>query len=414
MAAQGWRNRIVGHGEEAPDQLLANPRNFRIHPKKQQDAMAGVLDEVGYVQDVIVNRSSGFVIDGHLRVALAISKRQPTVPVVYVELTPDEEAKVLATFDPLGAMAGADREQLEDLLTEVRTDDAALRATLRDLGDGASLHDEAVERSLDSGGGEGAEREVEPERAAELLAKWAPKQGQLWTAGRQRLLCGDCTSEADLRKLLPEGERPLLLTDPPYCSGASQEAGKAAGTWGDIASDNLSTRGYVSLLSRMLQTLRPQAAYLFTDWRMWIPLYDLTEANGLAARSMIVWDKGTPGLGGLWRTQHELVLFASRATNPRIKGVAAKGNVIRAGRTGNEWHYTEKPIKVITALLENNAATERGTCPVLDVFLGSGTTLLAAERVERPGYGMDVEPKCIAVALERLSEMGLEPRLTDE
>jgi hypothetical protein len=128
--AEPWRSRIVGHGEEAPDQLLANPRNWRLHPKGQQDALAGVLDEVGWVQDVIVNKTTGHVVDGHARVSIAISRREPSVPVVYVELSEEEEAKVLATFDPLGAMAGADAEALDALLEDVRTDDAALRSVL--------------------------------------------------------------------------------------------------------------------------------------------------------------------------------------------------------------------------------------------------------------------------------------------
>jgi hypothetical protein len=134
-----WRSRIIGHGEEAPDQLLANPRNWRLHPKGQQDALAGVLSEVGWVQDVIVNRTTGHVVDGHARVSIAISRRELSVPVVYVELSEEEEAKVLATFDPLGAMAGADREALDTLLQEVKTDDASLRSALQGLAEDNNL-----------------------------------------------------------------------------------------------------------------------------------------------------------------------------------------------------------------------------------------------------------------------------------
>lgn len=77
---QHWRSRIIGHGEEAPDQLLANPRNWRIHPKAQQDALTDALDQVGWVQDIIVNQRTGHVIDGHLRISLAISQQEKTVP----------------------------------------------------------------------------------------------------------------------------------------------------------------------------------------------------------------------------------------------------------------------------------------------------------------------------------------------
>lgn len=91
--------RIVGHGTEAPDQLLANPRNWRIHPKAQQDALSGVLGEVGWVQSIIVNQRTGFVVDGHARVEIAINRGESSVPVVYVDLDENEEGIVLAELD---------------------------------------------------------------------------------------------------------------------------------------------------------------------------------------------------------------------------------------------------------------------------------------------------------------------------
>ncbi len=128
--APTWRNRITGSGEEAPDQLLANPANWRIHPKAQQDALAGALDAVGWVQQVLVNRRSGFVVDGHARVALALTRGEVTVPVLYVDLDPAEEALVLATLDPIGAMAGRDEDKLRALLADVTVDDAGLSPSL--------------------------------------------------------------------------------------------------------------------------------------------------------------------------------------------------------------------------------------------------------------------------------------------
>jgi ParB-like chromosome segregation protein Spo0J len=78
-----WQSRITGEGEEAPDQLLANPSNWRVHTHEQERALATVLDEVGWVQRVIVNRTTGHVVDGHLRVAMAISRGAPSVPPAY-------------------------------------------------------------------------------------------------------------------------------------------------------------------------------------------------------------------------------------------------------------------------------------------------------------------------------------------
>lgn len=125
-----WRSRIVGSGTEAPDQLLANPRNWRIHPKAQQDALAGALDQVGWVQQIIVNKRTGFVVDGHLRVAMAISHEEIEVPVVYVDLSEDEEALVLASIDPLAAMAVTDYDQLVELMGSITIDSEALAAAL--------------------------------------------------------------------------------------------------------------------------------------------------------------------------------------------------------------------------------------------------------------------------------------------
>lgn len=133
MSQIDYRSRIVGHGEESPEQLLANPANFRIHPKAQQDALAGVLEQVGYVQSVIVNQTTGHLIDGHLRVTLALRQEQATVPVVYVELSPEEEALVLATFDPISALAVTDTEKLTELLQDVSVSNPAIESMLNEL-----------------------------------------------------------------------------------------------------------------------------------------------------------------------------------------------------------------------------------------------------------------------------------------
>jgi hypothetical protein len=126
-----WQNRITRYGEEAPDQLLANDKNWRVHPKAQQDALEGALRKVGIVQNVVVNERSGKMIDGHLRAQMAISSGQPTVPITYVNLSDDEEALILATIDPVTGLAGTDQELLDSLITDIRLSDLGM-----DLGTG--------------------------------------------------------------------------------------------------------------------------------------------------------------------------------------------------------------------------------------------------------------------------------------
>jgi hypothetical protein len=128
-----WRSRIVETSTADPRSLIANPKNWRKHSKAQADALSGVLGEVGWVQDVIVNRTTGRLVDGHLRVEIAARDNQPTIPVTYVELTEAEEALILATFDPISAMATADAELLRDLLDGVSTGEAAVQQMIADL-----------------------------------------------------------------------------------------------------------------------------------------------------------------------------------------------------------------------------------------------------------------------------------------
>lgn len=134
-----WINRITGYGTEAPDQLAANPKNWRVHPKHQQAALKGALDSLGWIQNVIVNQRTGFVVDGHARIALALRHNQAEVPVTYVDLSEAEEALALATLDPISAMAGADKDQLEALLAEINTQDEALLDMLSGLRTDAGL-----------------------------------------------------------------------------------------------------------------------------------------------------------------------------------------------------------------------------------------------------------------------------------
>jgi hypothetical protein len=140
---QFWQNKIVGYDEVDPESLLAHDSNWRIHPAHQQEALKGALSEIGWIQDIIVNKRTSpewgadqnveTVLDGHLRVTLALRHDQPKVPIKYVDLTPQQEALALATFDPISATAAADREKLGALLQNVQSGEAGVQALLAGL-----------------------------------------------------------------------------------------------------------------------------------------------------------------------------------------------------------------------------------------------------------------------------------------
>jgi uncharacterized protein (DUF1778 family) len=128
-ASEGWRNRIVAHGVVDAKELLANPKNYRLHPDNQKQALTAVLDQVGWVQSVLVNQRTGFVVDGHMRAAEAIARGQQ-VPVTYLDLSEDEENLVLASLDTISAAAVSDAEKFGELFQALTIDNQALDGLL--------------------------------------------------------------------------------------------------------------------------------------------------------------------------------------------------------------------------------------------------------------------------------------------
>lgn len=133
VESSSWRSVICGHGKEPAGQLLANPFNHRRHPQKQRDVVASSIAELGFLKSVIVNRTTGHLIDGHERVMQALQHGEETlVDVEYVELSPEKERLALLVLDRSSEMATTDSNALEALLREVQTGDPVLADLLSD------------------------------------------------------------------------------------------------------------------------------------------------------------------------------------------------------------------------------------------------------------------------------------------
>ena len=217
---------------------------------------------------------------------------------------------------------------------------------------------------------------------------------------------GDCL---EVMKSIPDKSIDAVITDPPYSSGGYQESGKTSGSIGTrstktIMLDNLSTRGYLRLMTRVLRATDADEFYVFTDWKMWISTFDAFEDSGIRVRNMLVWDKLQMGMGMPWRNQHELIAFGKRTAGNIRSGKC--GNVIKCKRSGNVNHPTEKPVELIKQILLN--------CPadtILDPFMGSGSVGVACVQTGRSFIGIEIDPTYYAIAEKRIQEAQAQPRL---
>lgn len=370
--------------------LSADPRNARTHDERNIAAIMRSLDRFGQRKNIVVY-GPGRVIAGSGTLEAAKRLGWDTIEAADFEGS-EEEAQAYAIADNRTAeLATWDDKELTNTLLDLSKID-------HDLTLSTGFSDRDLARLV-------AKLTPDPEDGTtpDLPAEPITQRGDLWLLGDHRLICGDCTSVEQVARLLDGAEVDLMCTDPPYCSGGFQESGKAAGSVGttavhkQVANDKLSTRGYTALLRQAFANVRAKHLYCFTDWRMWVHLFDVAESSGYCVRSMIVWDKGTPGMGRGWRSQHELILWGCKNTPPFDKHASGQGNVIPAMRSGNKHHTTEKPLEVLSVLLGNVPFAQ----VVADPFAGAGTTLIACEQHGRRFLGMELDPGYCDVTVER-------------
>lgn len=384
--------------------LVPNPKNPNRHPDAQIQLLGRIIRQTGWRQPITISKRSGFIVKGHGRLLAARLEGMKEAPVDYQNYTNEaEEYADLVADNRIAELAETDNKLLADIFADIDTGEIPMELTgyTEDEVEGLVT---ALSEALHNDLSEPDDIPETPEAEAVISQK-----GDLWILGRHRVVCGDATNEHD-RELLLDGAHPeILLTDPPYCSGGFQESGRATGSIGSkqsdgkggfttptISSDNLSTRGYQVLMKNVLGATDIKVAYIFTDWRMWIYLFDLVESSGLGVRNMIVWNKKSPGMGNGWRAQHELIMFAHR-TKPKWDNHKGYSNVLEATRSGNKLHPTQKPVEILEKLLDNTQWAEG----VLDTFGGSGTTLIAAESVGQQAFLMEMEPAFVDTIVRR-------------
>lgn len=429
---QLWANRIVAHGDEAPEKLIAHGSNWRTHTATQRQALSSVLAEVGLVQSVVVNRTTGRLVDGHLRVELAKAQGQPTIPVAYVELSDDEEAIILASLDPIGAMASADREKLQELLTSIQSEDEAVR----DLLERIAAQQNVI---LAPAGG------LIDEDAVPVLPDASVTRPQdLWILGSHKLLCADSGSASDLDHLLEGATIHLVNMDPPYNVDVQPRSNNAlaAGlsSFGEsnsepqvfmqqfdaarrghrkptnmqlrpkdrpLANDFLSDEQFATKLrawfGNAARVLEPgRSFFIWGGYANWRNYCAALEQAGLYFSQGITWVKHHAVLG-----RKDMMNDSEYCWYGWKEGAAHQW--LGPNNVSNVWevtkvsaqsmvHLTEKPVGLAARALQ--CASRPGE-HVLDLFGGSGSTLIAAEQTGRCAYLLEIDPLYCDVIVTR-------------
>lgn len=456
-----WKNRIVKYGEVDLDQALANPDNWRIHPYEQQQALQGVLVDVGIVQNIIVNLRSGpewpdsergveTFIDGHLRASEGLKQGQKSWPATYVDLSPNEERLVLLSLDAIADLAVSDDAALERLFAEVKAEDERTLAFLQNSADDYGI----------AFGGEKDIKDVPPklDKQKELLAKWNVRVGDVWALGDHKLICGDSKDPAVVKELFAGETAALFSTDPPYLveyTGGGRPGGERGGkTWGrgkdwsslyDDGADNPEDKRkfLLDVFNAWLPYLRKDAAWFVWHASRTQGVFEAAmNSVGVMVHQQIIWVKPIGVLGySKYFYRHEPCFFGwQKGHEPHIKqgfygmenstvwtdgfdGISGDEVLMQIYEQSTVWdidwggkkrivgnlHPTEKPIEIFARPMRNH--TKQGEI-CAEPFSGSGSQILAGEKVGRIVYAAELEPSFVAVSLERfLDATGLTPVL---
>lgn len=407
-----------GVGRAPVSALNPNPRNARTHSKAQIEQIAASIREFGFNNPVLVDEDFG-IIAGHGRVEAAKLLGWTEVPVLELRHLNDAQKRAYILADnKLAEKAGWDSDLLALELGELAGMDLGFDLTLTGF--------EMGEIDFLLEGASGAEQEEPPPEPS--TGPTVTQSGDIWQIGDHRLICGDATDAGMFEQLMAGKKAQLVFTDPPYnvpIDGHVSGLGKVQHREFAMATGEMSEDEFQAFLTNVFGHLAASSAdgaihFICMDWRHMRETLTAGYAAYAELKNLCVWTKTNGGMGSLYRSQHELVFVFKSGKAAHINNVSlgrhgrnrtnvwayAGVNTFRAGRDEElAMHPTVKPLELVSdAILD---CSDRGQI-VLDAFAGSGTTLLAAAKTGRIGYGIELDPAYCDVILKRFAAEGID------
>jgi len=356
------------------DKLTPYEKNPRVNEKTVK-FVAASIKEFGFKSPIIADKD-GVIVAGHTRLKAAIKLGIKSVPVIYADdLTPEQIAAYRLADNKTAELSSWDTPLLAaelDSLSAIKFDMTRF---------GFDKTDDELEDDFDLEGALGEEKSVS-------------QVGQVWQLGRHKLICADSTNKEEIARLMDGAQVDLVFTDPPY-NIDYQDMKK---THQKIKNDKMSDDNFQSFLDDSFENII-ENSYVCCNWKYYHIFYKALMKRGFPVKACIVWDKeiGVQNLDKYFK-QHEFILYTGKFGGQKTLG----GDVFRTRREKNTLHPTMKPIALCSYFIKNSS--KEGDI-ILDIFGGSGSTLIAAEQLGRTCYMSEISPVYCDVIIKRYEEL---------
>jgi DNA modification methylase len=385
------------------DLLIPYAKNARVHDDAQIAQLAGSIKEFGFNNPILIDKDNG-IIAGHGRVMAARKLGLTEVPTILLDHLNETQRKAYILADNRIAINSTwDNEMLSLELMDIKDD-----VSLAMLGFSVDELDALLNPTQLTDG------LTDEDAVPEVPIEPTTKLGDIYQLGNHRLMCGDSTSIDAVDRLMDGQKADMIFTDPPY--GMSYGGGRAQGenvkfknrsggikAHGMILGDDKTGDDLIqlirdALLSAVTTTKEGSSAYVCFPWRTYTEFEAAMLECGLKASACIVWDKKSIGLGqSNYRPQHEFIFYCKGGA---WYGDKAQSDVwyMSRGATGQYVHPTQKPVELIEKAINNSS---KAGDIIIDCFGGSGSTMIAAEKVGRHSRLMELDPKYCDVIIKR-------------
>lgn len=374
----------------AVNSISQDPANLRKHGERNIDAIVASLRKFGQQHPIVID-NKGIILSGNGRYMAAVKLGWQEIEVVESSLTGSSATAYAIADNRTAELAEWDTTALAETLRALQSEEFDT--------DAAGYSESEIDALVEGLGSEflAGDKEIIEDAIPEPPVDPITKAGDLWILGEHRLLCGDSTNADDVARLMGENHIEVIITDPPY--GMSFQSNYRSTKHKEIDGDSTP-----ELLQYTASITAKHSSYI---WCRWDNITDIPKP-----KSLITWVKNNWSMGDL-KHEHarQTEVCAFYPGNLHVFPDGRPSDVVKHDRTGNDLHPTQKPVSLIAELIGWTIGT------VYDPFLGSGTTLIAAEQLNRKCFGMEISPQYCDVIVKRWENLtGMvavrEPHLT--